>query len=142
MSAVRLGLLATFSVVVLAMSACTGSAGATTSNSAPGGATSTNSLAHIIGGLSAADNDWSSYYTPGCTGHDEPELDPVSSAPGSARDISWRVMLPAGGLRPVSDVGFGFWFGGTVADPASAFGQGFLEVQFYPDTFAKKCTAN
>ena len=25
------------------------------------------------------------HYDAGCTGHDEPELDPVSSAPGSAR---------------------------------------------------------
>lgn len=27
-------------------------------------------------------------YAAGCSGHDEPELDPVSSAPGSARDLT------------------------------------------------------
>src|ERR1700749_2358533 len=144
MSAVRLGLLATLSVVVLAMSASTGSAGTTTSNSAPGGATSTNCLAHIIGGLSAADNDWSSYYTPGCTGHDEPELDPVSSAPGSARNLTWRIALPADGTFPVSSVGPTFWFGGTVKDsnPNKIGGQGFLELQFYPDSFTTRCAPN
>ena len=44
-------------------------------------------------------------YEPGCTGHDEPELDPVSSAPGSARDLTWTVVLPADGRSSVSDVG-------------------------------------
>jgi len=29
-------------------------------------------------------------YAPGCTGHDEPELDPVSSLPGSARNLTFR----------------------------------------------------
>ena len=43
-------------------------------------------------------------YAAGCSGHDEPELDPVSSAPGSARDLTWHVALPAGGTVPVSSV--------------------------------------
>jgi len=28
-------------------------------------------------------------YTGGCSGHDEPELDPVSGLAGSARDLTW-----------------------------------------------------
>src|SRR5215475_13992559 len=145
MRAVRLGLLAAFSVIVLAMSASAGTAGTTTSNSAaPSGATSTNCLAHVIGGLSADDSDWSEYYTPGCTGHDEPELDPVSSAPGSARDVTWRISLPEDGTFPVPSVGPTLWFGGTVKDsnPAKLGGEGFLEMQFYPDSLVSQCTSN
>src|SRR5262249_22191944 len=56
-------------------------------------------------------------YAPGCTGHDEPELDPVSSLPGSARDLTWTAVLPEDGRLPVSDVGPTFWWGGTVTDP-------------------------
>ena len=80
------------------------------------------------------------YYTGGCTGHDEPELDPVSSAAGSARDLTWTVILPADGSVPVSAVGPTFWFGGTVSDPKSLFGQAFVELQFYPDSIVTKCT--
>jgi hypothetical protein len=81
-------------------------------------------------------------YAPGCTGHDEPELDPVSSRPGSARDLAWTAVLPKDGRRPVSDVGPTFWWGGTVTDanPAALFNQAFLEVQFYPDAIVKGCT--
>src|SRR5437867_825105 len=66
-------------------------------------------------------------YEPGCTGHDEPEIFPVSSAPGSARDLTWHVILPTDGPSfKVSDVGPTFWFGGTVADPKSFLGQSFF----------------
>ncbi len=78
-------------------------------------------------------------YAPGCVGHDEPELDPVSSAPGSARDLTWTVVLPSDGRNNVSDVGPTFWFGGTVSDPKSLFGQAFVELQFYPDSIVTKC---
>ena len=78
-------------------------------------------------------------YDAGCTGHDEPELDPVSSAPGSARDLTWTAVLPTGGQHRVSDVGPTFWFGGTVSDPKSLFGQSFVELQFYPDSIVGKC---
>jgi hypothetical protein len=82
-------------------------------------------------------------YEKGCTGHDEPELDPVSSAPGSARDLTWNVVLPSDGTSTlVSDVGPTFWFGGTVNDPKSLFSQSFLELQFYPDSIIKKCFPN
>ena len=48
-------------------------------------------------------------YDAGCTGHDEPELDPVSSAPGSARELTWKVVLPSDGAFPVSATGPTFW---------------------------------
>jgi len=81
-------------------------------------------------------------YASGCSGHDEPELDPVSSAPHSARDLTWRFVLPSDGSFNVADVGPTFWFGGTVDDPNSLFGQSFLEVQFYPDSIVRNCTPN
>ncbi|HYL94107.1 MAG TPA: hypothetical protein VEW69_13230, partial [Alphaproteobacteria bacterium] len=79
---------------------------------------------------------------PGCVGHDEPELIPVSSAPGSARDLTWTAVLPTNGRSSVSDVGPTFWFGGTVTDPKSLFGQAFVELQFYPDSIVTKCFSN
>ena len=82
-------------------------------------------------------------YTAGCSGHDEPELDPISAAPGSATNMTWRFVLPTDGAVPVSAVGPTFWFGGTVTDPnpKDFFGEGFLEVQFYPDGILTNCTA-
>ncbi|HLX85023.1 MAG TPA: hypothetical protein VKR59_14075 [Terriglobales bacterium] len=80
------------------------------------------------------------HYDAGCTGHDEPELDPVSSAPGSARDLTWTAVLPSGGAFPVSATGPTFWFGGTVTDPSSLFEQAFVELQFYPDSIVTNCT--
>src|SRR6185437_591238 len=73
------------------------------------------------------------HYTAGCSGHDEPELDPVSNLAGSAQDITWRFVLPSNGSFPVDAVGPTFWFGGTVNDPNSLFGQAFEELQFYPN---------
>lgn len=78
-------------------------------------------------------------YAPGCVGHDEPELDPVSNAPGSARDLTWTAVLPTNNVTQVSDVGPTFWFGGTVTDPKSLFGQAFVELQFYPNSVVAKC---
>ena len=145
MTGVRFAVMAAVSAVALGLSASAGAASASTSSgsvtSASAGDTSTeNCLAHVVGGLS---EDWYNYYTPGCTGHDEPELDPVSSAPGSAQNITWRVVLPADGTVPVSSVGPTFWFGGTVKDsnPIKIGGEGFLELQFYPDSFTTRCTA-
>jgi hypothetical protein len=82
------------------------------------------------------------WYEPGCTGHDEPELDPVSSLPGSAKDLTWTAVLPRDGRLPVSAVSPTFWWGGTVTDPnpAALFNQAFLEVQFYPDAIVTSCT--
>lgn len=84
------------------------------------------------------------WYTAGCTGHDEPELDPVSSLAGSAQDLTWTAVLPSDGTVPVSAVGPTFWWGGTVTDPNphALFGQAFLEVQFYPDGIVTNCTPN
>ena len=81
-------------------------------------------------------------YDAGCSGHDEPELDPLSSAPGSARELTWAVVLPSDGAFPVSNVGPTFWFGGTVTDPKSLFGQSFVELQFYPDSIVTSCGAD
>jgi hypothetical protein len=83
------------------------------------------------------------WYAQGCTGHDEPELDPVSSLAGSAQELTWTAVLPTDGTVPVSSVGPTFWWGGTVTDPIpqSLFGQGFLEVQFYPDAIVHNCTS-
>jgi hypothetical protein len=79
-------------------------------------------------------------YDSGCTGHDEPELDPVSSLPGSAKELTWTVVLPTGGAFPVSATGPTFWFGGAVTDPKSIFGQSFVELQFYPDAIVSSCS--
>src|SRR4029077_2341283 len=78
-------------------------------------------------------------YDAGCTGHDEPELDPVSSAPGSAREFTWKAVLPSDGAFPVSATGPTFWFGGVVTDPKSVFSQSFVELQFYPDSIVTSC---
>jgi hypothetical protein len=52
--------------------------------------------------------------------------------------------LPADGTVPVSAVGPTFWFGGTVKDsnPHKIGQEGFLELQFYPDSFTKNCFSN
>jgi hypothetical protein len=67
----------------------------------------------------------------------------VSSLPGSARNLTWTVVLPSDGSVPVSAVGPTFWWGGTVTDPNphALFGQAFLEVQFYPDAIVNNCSA-
>jgi hypothetical protein len=82
------------------------------------------------------------WYAADCTGHDEPELDPVSALPGSARNLTWTAVLPKDGRVPISAVGPTFWWGGTVTDPNphALFGQAFLEVQFYPDSIVHNCT--
>ncbi|HYK30778.1 MAG TPA: hypothetical protein VEV63_02415 [Streptosporangiaceae bacterium] len=84
------------------------------------------------------------WYTGACSGHDEPELDPVSSLPGSAQDLTWTAVLPSDGSVPVSAVGPTFWWGGTVTDPNphSLFGQAFLELQFYPDSIVNTCSSD
>jgi len=82
------------------------------------------------------------HYSAGCSGHDEPELDPLSNNAGSARDLTWKVVLPSNGSTNVDAVGPAFWFGGTVTDPNSLFGQGFVELQFYPNALVSNCTPN
>jgi hypothetical protein len=64
----------------------------------------------------------------------------VSSAPGSARELTWTVVLPSDGAVPVSALGPTFWFGGAVTDPKSLFGQSFVELQFYPDAVVTTCS--
>jgi len=91
-----------------------------------------------------ANAEYPVWYAAGCTGHDEPELDPVSSLAGSAQDLTWTAVLPTDGSVPVSAVGPTFWWGGTVTDPNphALFGQAFLEVQFYPDAIVNNCTSS
>jgi hypothetical protein len=81
------------------------------------------------------------WYTSSCTGHDEPEIDPLSNKAGSAQDLTWTVVLPTDGAVQVDAVGPTFWIGGTVSDPNSLFGQAFLELQFYPNSITTGCTA-
>src|SRR5712691_4663473 len=81
------------------------------------------------------------WYTASCTGHDEPEIDPLSNRAGSAQDLTWTVVLPTNGAVQVDSVGPTFWIGGTVTDPHSLFGQAFLELQFYPNSVTTGCTA-
>src|SRR5215467_12022810 len=90
MSAARFALIAAVNNVVRELSASTGAAGTSsgsgTVTSGIAGADTAACLAHVIGGLSA---DSCEYYRSGCTGHDEPELDPVSTASRSAQNITW-----------------------------------------------------
>jgi hypothetical protein len=82
-------------------------------------------------------------YSAGCSGHDEPELTPLSDQPGSAQDLTWTFVLPKNGPNfDVDAVGPTFWFGGPVNDPNSLFGQGFEELQFYPNSVVTRCTPN
>src|SRR5215469_9321970 len=143
MSGIRFASAAAVSAVVLGLSVSPAAAGTASSAgtviSGTAGASTAACLAHIPGGLSG---DWYDSYTPGCTGHDEPELDPVSSASRSAQNITWRAQLPADGTTTVSSVGPTFWFGGAVKDsnPNKIGQEGFLELQFYPDSFTTSCT--
>jgi len=111
------------------------------------------SAAQVRGGHSGAgdciahhpnsDAQYPIWYAAGCSGHDEPELDPVSSLAGSAQDLTWTAVLPSDGTVSVSAVGPTFWWGGTVTDPnpQALFGQAFLEVQFYPDAIVNNCSS-
>src|SRR5579862_5312598 len=81
------------------------------------------------------------WYTSSCTGHDEPEIDPLSNHAGSAKDLTWTIVLPTNGGAQVDSVGPTFWIGGTVTDPNSLFGEAFLELQFYPNSVVTGCTA-
>jgi len=81
------------------------------------------------------------WYTSSCTGHDEPEIDPLSDHAGSAQDLTWTIVLPTDGGAQVDAVGPTFWMGGTVTDPNSLFNQAFLELQFYPNSITTGCTA-
>jgi hypothetical protein len=81
------------------------------------------------------------WYTHSCTGHDEPEIDPLSNRVGSAQNLTWTVVLPTNGAVQVDSVGPTFWIGGTVTDPHSLDNQAFLELQFYPNSITTGCTA-
>src|SRR5262245_56986754 len=44
------------------------------------------------------------WYSGSCTGHDEPEIDPLSNHPGSAKDLTWTIVLPTDGSTTVDAV--------------------------------------
>jgi hypothetical protein len=128
------GLLGTAAVVLLAVG-----------TSLPAAAAPTASSQDQSGGVCIGHHpNPAAWYTGACSGHDEPELDPVSSLPGSAQDLTWTAVLPADGTVPVSAVGPTFWWGGAVSDPNphALFGQAFLEVQFYPDSVVNTCSSD
>ena len=98
------GLLGTAAVVLLAVG-----------TSLPAAAAPTASSQDQSGGVCIGHHpNPAAWYTGACSGHDEPELDPVSSLPGSAQDLTWTAVLPADGTVPVSAVGPTFWWGGAV----------------------------
>lgn len=105
---------------------------------------STSSASGCLGHRPGYYQGWSISYVASCTGHDEPELDPVSSLAGSAQNLTWTAVLPTDGAVPVSAVGPTFWWGGTVSDPnpQALFGQAFLELQFYPDAIVGSCSTD
>src|SRR4029077_883805 len=76
------------------------------------------------------------YYAPGCYGHDEPQLTPISSTAGSGQNITWTFVLPSDspGSRKVIDEGPAFWLGALVNDSNSLGNEAFDELQFYPDS--------
>ncbi len=121
--------------VVLALVAA---AAFTTAGGAVHAAASTSSGQSLCIGHHPQDFVW---YTGSCTGHDEPGLDPLSNHAGSAQDLTWRVILPSDGSTVVDAVGPTFWIGGAVTDPNSLDNQAFLELQFYPNSYANNCAA-
>jgi hypothetical protein len=130
--------------VVLALGASAGAVAAAAPASAGGtGSAGPSGAGDCIAHHPNSGTEYPVWYAQGCTGHDEPELDPVSSLAGSAQELTWTAVLPTDGTVPVSSVGPTFWWGGTVTDPnpQSLFGQGFLEVQFYPDAIVHNCTS-
>jgi hypothetical protein len=129
----RIRMLLTASVVgLLAAVPAVGKVG-TTHASGPGGAGQSLCIGHHP--------QPAVWYTSSCTGHDEPEIDPLSNRAGSAQDLTWTIVLPTNGAMQVDSVGPTFWMGGTVTDPNSLFGQAFLELQFYPNSIVSKCSS-
>src|SRR5258707_15501094 len=53
------------------------------------------------------------WYTASCTGHDEPEIDPLSNHPGSAQGLTWTIVLPPNRGAQVDAGCPTFWTGGT-----------------------------
>jgi hypothetical protein len=129
-------------VLILALGTSAGAVAAAQPGSAAQATSGQSGAGDCIAHHPNTNSDDHIWYTQGCTGHDEPELDPVSSLAGSAQDLTWTAVLPADGAVPVSSVGPTFWWGGTVTDPDphALFGQAFLEVQFYPDAMLNGCT--
>ncbi|MCI4361323.1 MAG: hypothetical protein L3J91_06420, partial [Thermoplasmata archaeon] len=77
-----------------------------------------------------------SEYLNGCYGHDEPGINPYSSQPGSAGNVTWTVTLPTdrSPTQNQSDLYTAIWFGMVLTDPFAWMDECFLELQFYPDS--------
>ena len=73
------------------------------------------------------------WYTASCTGHDEPEIDPLSTAAGSAQNLTWTLVLPSNGAVPV-DVGRPRRSGSAAPSPRpdSLDNQAFLRAPVLP----------
>src|SRR5215470_1235898 len=104
--------------VVLALGASTGAVATAAPASAGGtGSAGPSGAGDCIAHHPNSATEYPVWYAAGCTGHVEPELDPVSSLAGSAQDLTWTAVLPTDGTVSVSAVGPTFWWGGTVTDP-------------------------
>jgi hypothetical protein len=125
-----------FGLLIVAASACL--AAFTVGTPAPSARAGSSNSQSLCIGHPSQEFVW---YTSSCTGHDEPEIDPLSGKAGSAQDLTWTVVLPSNGAVQVDSVGPTFWIGGTVTDPNSLFNQAFLELQFYPNSITTGCTA-
>jgi len=80
-------------------------------------------------------------YAPGCYGHDEPQVMPMSTVAGSASNITWTFVLgtdQAGATATTGmsfvDLGPTFWVGAALKDTKSLDDAAFEELQFYPDS--------
>jgi hypothetical protein len=118
-------------------------AGAPAAARAAGGGSTSGQSSCIAKHPAYVDNVLEVQYSSSCSGHDEPELNPLSNAKGSGQNVTWTLQLPSNGsFFDVNAVGPTFWFGGPVTDPTSLFGQAFEELQFYPNTVISKCDPN
>ena len=73
-------------------------------------------------------------YSAGCSGHDEPELMPLSDLPGSAKNLTWTFVLPSNGSNfDVDAVGPTFWLGGTGRRPEQPVRAGVRGASVLPE---------
>jgi len=78
-----------------------------------------------------------STYAGNCYGHDEPNINFYSTAPGSGGNVTWTVKLPTDRSlgQNQSNLYAAIWFGLPLTVPNNAWmNMCFLELQFYPDS--------
>src|SRR5271165_3224464 len=83
-------------------------------------------------------------YAPGCYGEDEPQINPFSTVPDSASNITWTFVLGTDAPRATAtigvkyiDLGPTFSVDAAVNDTKSLDDAALAELQFYPDTVLK-----